>query len=92
MKAPISEVYNIDCMEYMRSIPDGFYLAKINFITLDERSGSEKKTASYILCQASTLEDARKVLVEGMKDTMADYAEEAIKETKIMDVFVEPNE
>jgi site-specific DNA-methyltransferase (adenine-specific) len=25
MKMPISEVYNMDCMEYMKTIPDGFF-------------------------------------------------------------------
>ena len=37
---------------------DRYYLVKVNFITLDENSGVEKKTVSQILVQASDFEDA----------------------------------
>ena len=64
-----------------------YYKAKVNFITLDARSGREKRTPTYMLVQASTLEDARTRLDEGMKGTMADYVVEGITETKLLDVF-----
>lgn len=70
---------------------DRFYKAKINFITLDERSGAEKKTAAYMMMQACNIEDAKNVLIEGMKGTLADYVIESIKETKIMDVYIYGN-
>jgi hypothetical protein len=57
------------------------------FITLDERSGAEKKTSVQILVQAADLRDAVKKLDEGMKGTMADYQIASIAETAIMDVF-----
>lgn len=66
---------------------DRFYKAKVNFITLDEKYGAEKKTAAYMLMQASNIEEAKNVLTEGMKGTLADYVIESIKETKIMDVY-----
>lgn len=66
---------------------DRFYKAKVNFITLDEKSGAEKKTAAYMIMQASNIEEAKNVLTEGMKGTLADYVIESIKETKIMDVY-----
>jgi len=66
---------------------DCFYKAKVNFITLDEKSGVERKSGCYMLMQASNIDDARRVLVDGMAGTMADYAIESIKETKIVDVF-----
>lgn len=72
---------------------DRWYACKIAFITLDEKSGSEKKTYTNILVQASDMDDAMKNLKECMKGTMADYTSVVIKETKIMDVFpyaVEP--
>lgn len=38
MKEPKSEVYNIDCMEYMKNIPDKYFelavVDKINMILL----------------------------------------------------------
>ncbi len=66
---------------------DRFFKAKVNFITLDEKSGAEKKTSVYMLAQASDIEEARKVVTKGMGGTLADYVIEALTETKIMDVF-----
>jgi hypothetical protein len=66
---------------------DRFYRFKVFFITLDEKSGAEKKTAVQMLAQASTLKEAIAVLEEGMKGTMADYAIASVAETAIVDVF-----
>lgn len=66
---------------------DRYYLVKVNFITLDENSGIEKKTVSQILVQASDFEDAVQKFKEGMKGSMADYEIGSITETMIMDVF-----
>lgn len=66
---------------------DRFYKVKVNFITLDEKTGVEKRSASYILVQASTFADALANFNKGMKGTMADYEIEAIAETKIVDVY-----
>lgn len=66
---------------------DRYYQVKVNFVTLDEKSGTEKKTASLILVQASDFEDALKKFQAGMEGTMADYEIASITETMIMDVF-----
>jgi hypothetical protein len=66
---------------------DRYYLVKVNFITLDEKSGAEKKTATLILVQASDFEDALKNFLEGMKGTMGDFEIASIVETPLMDVF-----
>ncbi|MDF9828907.1 DUF4494 domain-containing protein [Parabacteroides sp. PF5-6] len=66
---------------------DRFYRIKVQFITLDEKSGAEKKTSAQMLAQASTLKEAINVLDEGMKGTMADYVIASVAETAIMDVF-----
>ena len=66
---------------------DRYYKAKIHFITLDEKSGIEKKTAAQMLVQASNLKEAITVLEEGMKGTLADYTIASIAETQIMDVY-----
>ena len=41
---------------------DRFYKIKVYFITLDEKSGAEKKTAAQMLTQASNLKEAIEVL------------------------------
>ena len=66
---------------------DRFYKIKIYFITLDEKSGAEKKTAAQMLAQASNLKEAIAVLEEGMKGTLADYTIASVTETQLMDVF-----
>ncbi len=66
---------------------DKYFKCKLNFITLDEKSGAEKKTATNILVQAADLRDAVKKLDEGMKGTMADYEIASVAETPIMDVY-----
>lgn len=66
---------------------DRFYKVKVNFITLDEKTATEKRTASYILVQASCFKDAYDNFIDGMRGTMADYEIEAITETKIVEVY-----
>ena len=79
-KARISELFQD---------PDGdkWYRAKVMFITLDEKSGVEKKTASTMLIQARDFQRAVKNLEEGMKGTMSDWEINTIAETSLMDVF-----
>ena len=64
---------------------DRFYKIKVYFITLDEKSGAEKKTAAQMLAQATTLKEAIAVLEDGMKGTLADYTIASVTETQLMD-------
>lgn len=66
---------------------DKWYEGKLAFITLDEKSGKEKRTYTNVLIQASDIRDAMKKLDEGMKGTMADFQSVSLKETAIMDVY-----
>jgi len=72
---------------FFNEMGDRFYRIKVYFITLDEKSGAEKKTAAQMLAQASTLKEAISVLEEGMKGTMADYVIASVTETPLMDVY-----
>lgn len=66
---------------------DRYFRAKLVFITLDEKSGKEKKTSQNVLVQAGDLRDSIKRLDEGMKGSMMDYTIASITETPLMDVF-----
>lgn len=66
---------------------DKWFACKLEFVTIDERTGVEKKTKTNVLVQAANLRDAMAKLTEGMKGTMADYNAVCVKETAIMDVF-----
>lgn len=67
---------------------DRYFKAKLNYLTLDEKSGTEKKTPVTMLVQASDITEAKEIVEEEMKSTMIDYAFVGILETKIMDVFL----
>lgn len=79
-KTKISEVF-------FKEGGDRWYLVKVNFITLDEKSGVEKKSTSQILVQAFDFDNAVANFKEGMEGTMADYEIGSVTETMIMDVF-----
>lgn len=66
---------------------DRWFKCKLTFVTLDEKSGAEKKTSQNVLVQASDLRGAIKRLDEGMKGSMMDYVISSVTETPIMDVY-----
>ena len=66
---------------------DKWYKVKVNFCTIDEKTGKEKKTANYMMVQAADFKGAYDVFMEGMKGTMADFEIAQIVETMIMDVY-----
>ena len=66
---------------------DKWYRFKVNYITLDEEKGVEKKVPVAMMVQASEIGQALSRLHEGMKGSMADYEVVTIAETLIMDVF-----
>lgn len=66
---------------------DRYYKVKVNFITLNEKTGVEKKTASFIIVQASGFKEAYDNFIDGMKGTMSDFEIESIAETKLVDVY-----
>ena len=85
------EVANINPQKYSELFwnekCDKWFKTKVNFIVLDEEKGVEKKVANYMLVQANDLKEARELLVEGMKGSMADWEIASISETKILDVY-----
>jgi len=66
---------------------DRWYLVKVAFITIDEKTAAEKRSVSQILVQASNFKEAYDNFIEGMKGTMADYEVVQIAETPLMDVY-----
>lgn len=75
----IAEVFNADA--------DRFWLAKVAFITVDEKSGKEKRTISQMLVGAPDFTNAVENFNEGMKGTMADFELISLAETPIKDYF-----
>lgn len=66
---------------------DKWYLVKVAFITIDEKTAVEKKSTSLILTAASDFKGALDNFLDGMKGTMADFEIVSISETPLMDVY-----
>lgn len=66
---------------------DKFYLAKVAFITIDERSGAEKRTISQILVGAPDFTNAVENFNDGMRGTMADFEIVSLAETPIKEFY-----
>lgn len=68
-------------------IADKWYKCKVNLVTLNERSGKEKKTSQFFLVNANTAMAAHELVDEFMMSSVADYEVEQVDETKILEVF-----
>lgn len=66
---------------------DKFFRATVAIITLDERTGKEKKNNVNYLVQAENIETARRYVVDAFLNTQIDYEINRLVETKILDVF-----
>lgn len=81
-KAPYGEIFFSD-----QELADSWYKAKLQFITIDEKTEKEKRTTVNYLVQAGSFNGAVKNLEEVMGGTMIDYTISSIAETSLMDVF-----
>lgn len=88
-----SEITDINRTKYNEifftdmSSDDKWYKVVLKFITIDERTGKEKKSTNYYLTQAANLDQAKKNVEDVMSTTMIDYEIYSITETAIMGVF-----
>lgn len=79
-RVKLSEVFDSDDGEK-------FFKAKIQFISLDEKNGTEKKISAYMLARANDIDQAQALIKLKMEDTMSDYVIAEVKETKIVEVY-----
>lgn len=63
-----------------------WFKAKVSFITLDEKSGKEKRTTIQYLLQADTFDDAVTHINDFMRSS-GDFLTATVSETKILDVY-----
>ena len=80
--APYKEIFFSD-----NGNDDRWYRAKLQFITIDEKTEKEKRSNINYLIQAGTLLGAVKNIDEVMSGTMIDYVIAGVYETPMMDVF-----
>ncbi|MBF1413067.1 MAG: DUF4494 domain-containing protein [Porphyromonas sp.] len=66
---------------------DRYFRAKVNFITVDEKSGSEKKTSATMIVKSDSLPNAVTELKAQLDSQMASYEIASVTDTQILDVF-----
>lgn len=66
---------------------DKFYLAKVAFVTIDERSGKEKKTVSQWLIGGTDFNDAYEMVLREINKCMADIEIVSLAETQIIQFY-----
>ena len=63
-----------------------FFSVKVEFITLDENTGKERRTAETLLIESEDLDDAVDRVKEAI-GTMADYKKAQVTETRISEII-----
>lgn len=79
-RTPIAEIINPD--------GDKFFLAKVSFVTLDEKTGAEKKSVSQMLVGGADIDGAKAQLEDAMRGTVSDWELASLAETNIVEVFL----
>lgn len=81
-RCKIAEMFfNEDLQEYK------WFRCRVNYVSVDEEKGVEKRIAQTMMVQAIDFQDAVKALVKGMDSSVCDYEIASITETKIIDVY-----
>jgi hypothetical protein len=64
-----------------------YYLTKVKFETIDDKSGRTRKMYEEYLVEANSISDAEEKLNFKFKDTMAEFSVVSVKESKILGVI-----
>ena len=81
--APYNEIFLSD-----KSTDDKWFVSKVGFITLDEKTAKEKKQTFRYLVQAATSELALDYTKEMLSHGMSDYSIDSVQDTPTLDVFL----
>ena len=81
--APYNEIFLSD-----KSTDDKWFVSKVGFITLDEKTAKEKKQTFRYLVQAATSELALDYTKEMFSHGMSDYSIDSVQDTPTLDVFL----
>ena len=81
--APFNEIFLSD-----KSDDDKWFISKVGFITIDERTAKEKKQTLRYLVQAETSEKAMDYTNEMLSHGMSDYSIDAVQDTATLEVFL----
>ena len=81
--APYNEIFISE-----NSTDDKWFVSKVGFITLDEKTAKEKKQTFRYLVQARTSELAMDYTKEMLSHGMSEYSIDSVQDTPTLDVFL----
>ena len=81
--APFNEIFLSD-----RTDDDKWFISKVGFITLDEKTAKEKKQTFRYLVQAETSEHALDYTKTMLNQCLSDYSIDSVQETPTLNVFL----
>ena len=81
--APFNEIFLSDKSDY-----DKWFISKVAFITLDEKTAKEKKQTFRYLVQAATSEHALDYTKTMLNQCLSDYSIDSVQETPTLNVFL----
>ena len=84
--APYNEIFLSE-----NSTDDKWFISKVGFITLDEKTAKEKKQTFRYLVQAATSEHALDYTKTMLNQCLSDYSIDSVQGTPTLDVFLRGN-
>lgn len=81
--APFNEIFISE-----NSTDDKWFVSKVGFITLDEKTAKEKKQTFRYLVQAATSEHALDYTKTMLNQCLSDYSIDSVQDTPTLDVFL----
>ena len=81
--APFNEIFLSD-----KSDDDKWFISKVGFITLDEKTAKEKKQTFRYLVQAATSEHALDYTKTMLNQCLSDYSIDSVQDTPTINVFL----
>ena len=81
--APYNEIFISE-----NSTDDKWFVSKVGFITLDEKTAKEKKQTFRYLVQAATSEHALDYTKTMLNQCLSDYSIDSVQDTPTLDVFL----
>lgn len=82
--APFNEIFISD-----RTDDDKWFISKVGFITLDEKTAKEKKQTFRYLVQAATSEHALDYTKTMLNQCLSDYSIDSVQDTPTLNVFLD---
>lgn len=81
--APYNEIFISD-----RTDDDKWFISKVGFITLDEKTAKEKKQTFRYLVQAATSEHALDYTKTMLNQCLSDYSIDSVQDTPTLELFL----